>query len=158
MENETSKQVETKALSIVDVMAMLPSDGKMEELIRSRSQLYTSYSVKDKEGKYRGVVDIESVVELLREVFGNLNWKDSRNKRKDMNTTMKHTDMNKYKIIKRIVVIPFVFGMVLTAHVFYAMKKTFLFTKYGGEFIAYDKEENITIQDVYNEIKSQRKP
>ena len=71
MENETSKQVETKALSIADVMAMLPSDDKMEELIRSRSQLYTPYSVIDKEGKYRGVVDIKSVVELLREVLGN---------------------------------------------------------------------------------------
>lgn len=56
---------------LADVMAMLPSDSKMEELIRSRSQLYTSYSVKDKEGKYRGVVDIESVFELLREVLGN---------------------------------------------------------------------------------------
>lgn len=71
MENKTSKQVETKALSIADVMDMLPSDNKMEDLIRSRSQLYTSYSVKDKEGKYRGVVDIESVIELLREVLGN---------------------------------------------------------------------------------------
>lgn len=71
MENETSKHVKNKALSIADVMAMLPSDSKMEELIRSRSQLYTTYSVKDKEGKYRGVVDIESVVELLREVLGN---------------------------------------------------------------------------------------
>lgn len=58
-------------LNISDVMAMLPSDSKMEELIRSRSQLYTSYSVKDKEGKFRSVVDIESVVELLREVLGN---------------------------------------------------------------------------------------
>lgn len=71
MENETQKQVETKALSIADVMAMLPSDDKMEEMIRSRSQLYTAYSVKNKEGKYRSVVDIESVIELLRELFGN---------------------------------------------------------------------------------------
>ena len=71
MENETQKQVETKALSIADVMAMLPFDSKMEELISSRSQLYTSYSVKNKEGKFRSVVDIESVVELLREILGN---------------------------------------------------------------------------------------
>jgi hypothetical protein len=71
MENETTKQAESKAFSIADVMAMLPSDDKMEELIRSRSQLYTSYSVKDKEGKYRSVVDIDSVVELFRELLGN---------------------------------------------------------------------------------------
>jgi hypothetical protein len=71
MENETQKQVKNKALSIADVMAMLPNDEKIQELISSRSQLYTSYSVKDKEGKFRSVVDIESVVELLREVLGN---------------------------------------------------------------------------------------
>jgi hypothetical protein len=52
-------------------MAMLPSDDKMEDLIRSRSQLYTSYSVKDKEGKYRSVVDIDSVIGLMRELLGN---------------------------------------------------------------------------------------
>ena len=56
---------------LADVMAMLPSDDKMEELIRSRSQLYTSYSVKDKDGKYRSVVDIDSVVGLIRELLGN---------------------------------------------------------------------------------------
>jgi hypothetical protein len=71
MENETQKQVKNKALSVADVMAMLPNDEKIQELISSRSQLYTSYSVKDKEGKFRSVVDIESVVELLREILGN---------------------------------------------------------------------------------------
>lgn len=71
MENENLNKAEKPALNKADVMAMLPSDNKMQDLIRSRSQLYTSYSVKDKEGKYRGVVDIESVVELLREVLGN---------------------------------------------------------------------------------------
>lgn len=71
MENETPKQVGSKALSIADVMAMLPSNEQMEELIRSRSQLYTAYSVKDKDGKYRSVVDIDSMVELFRELLGN---------------------------------------------------------------------------------------
>jgi len=65
-----SDKLQRPQLNIGDVMAMLPSDSKIEELIRSRSQLYTSYSVKDKEGKFRSVVDIESVVELLREVLG----------------------------------------------------------------------------------------
>ena len=46
-------------------------DAKIEELIKSRSQLYTSYSVKDKEGKFRSVVDIESVIKLMREILGN---------------------------------------------------------------------------------------
>lgn len=70
-ENKTLDKQQNSNDFIADVMAMLPSDSKMEELIKSRSQLYTSYSVKDKEGKFRSVVDIESVVELLREVLGN---------------------------------------------------------------------------------------
>ena len=70
-ENENLNEAENSALNIADVMAMLPSDSKMEELISSRSQLYTAYSVKDKEGKFKSVVDIESVIELLRELLGN---------------------------------------------------------------------------------------
>jgi Na+-transporting NADH:ubiquinone oxidoreductase subunit NqrC len=70
-ENENLNKAENSAVNIADVMAMLPSDDKMEELIRSRSQLYTSYSVKDKEGKYRSVVDIDSVIGLMRELLGN---------------------------------------------------------------------------------------
>lgn len=67
--NLAKEQMQT--LRKADVMAMLPSNEQMEELVRSRSQLYTSYSVKDKEGKYRSVVDIDSVVELLRELLKN---------------------------------------------------------------------------------------
>ena len=70
-ENDNLNVAENSALNIADVMAMLPSNEQMEKLVRSRSQLYTSYSVKDKEGKYRSVVDIDSVVELLRELLGN---------------------------------------------------------------------------------------
>ena len=70
-EKEKLNEAENSALNIADVMAMLPSDDKMEDLIRSRSQLYTSYSVKDKEGKYRSVVDIDSVIGLMRELLGN---------------------------------------------------------------------------------------
>tara|TARA_R110000796_G_scaffold59371_1_gene136789 strand:+ start:4409 stop:4600 length:192 start_codon:yes stop_codon:yes gene_type:complete len=53
------------------VMAMLQDDEKMTELVSNRSQLYTAYGVKDKDGKFRGVIDIDSVVELLRDILGN---------------------------------------------------------------------------------------
>lgn len=61
----------TDIIDYLKLKAKLPSDDKMEDLIRSRSQLYTSYSVKDKEGKYRSVVDIDSVIGLMRELLGN---------------------------------------------------------------------------------------
>jgi hypothetical protein len=70
-ENENLNEPQNSVLNIADFMAILPSDDKMEELIRSRSQLYTSYSVKDKEGKYRSVVDIDSVIGLMRELISN---------------------------------------------------------------------------------------
>lgn len=69
--NENVNRETNPPLPIGGVMAMLPSDSEMEKFIKSRSQLYTSYAVKDREGKYREVVDIKSVVELLREVLSN---------------------------------------------------------------------------------------
>lgn len=47
---------------------ILGDDEKMMDFIRSKSKLYTAYSVKDKDGKFRSVIDIESVINLLREL------------------------------------------------------------------------------------------
>ena len=44
-------------------------DGRLTEIVRSKSQLYTGYGVRDKEGKFRDVVDIQSVVELLKDII-----------------------------------------------------------------------------------------
>lgn len=60
------------------------------------------------------------------------------------------------KYIKRIIVLPFVIGIVLMAHLIFVVKRTIDFVKYGGEFIQYDQEENKTIKDIYEEIKNQR--
>ena len=71
IEEQNLNNPQNQQLNIGAVMAMLPSDEQMKALISRRSQLYTSYSVKDKDGKYRSVVDIDSVIELLRELLGN---------------------------------------------------------------------------------------
>ena len=47
---------------------ILGDDEKMTDFIRSKSKLYTAYSVKDKDGKFRSVIDIESVIDFLREL------------------------------------------------------------------------------------------
>ena len=57
------------------------------------------------------------------------------------------------KIIKRIIVLPFVFGLLLVSALFYAFKRGFLFIKHGGEFILYEKDEQTTIDSIYNELK-----
>lgn len=60
------------------------------------------------------------------------------------------------KYIKRIIVLPFVLGIVLVAHLIFVAKKAIHFVKYGGEFIQYDQDEYKTISNIYEEIKSQR--
>jgi hypothetical protein len=58
------------------------------------------------------------------------------------------------KYIKRILAAPFVFGLVLITHVFFAFKRTIYFIKYGGEFSNYNKNEKATIQAIYEELKN----
>ena len=52
MENETQKQVETKALSIADVMAMLPSDEKLEDILMDGYEMNEKNKERMKVGKY----------------------------------------------------------------------------------------------------------
>lgn len=44
------------------------------------------------------------------------------------------------KITKRILVTPFVFGILLMTHLFFVLKRTRLFLMYGGEFKHYESE------------------
>lgn len=44
-------------------------DERLTKIVESKSQLYTGYGVRDKEGKFRDVVDVQSVVELLKDVL-----------------------------------------------------------------------------------------
>lgn len=52
--------------SIVDIIS---DDDKMKEFLQNKSLLYTSYSVKDKQGQFQSVIDMESVICLLRLLF-----------------------------------------------------------------------------------------
>ena len=49
--------------------AQVKLDERLTKIVRERSQLYTGYGVKDKEGKFRDVVDVQSVVELLKDIL-----------------------------------------------------------------------------------------
>ena len=59
--------------------------------------------------------------------------------------------------ILRIIASPFILGLILVAHIFYSIKRTLHFIKYGGEFINYDKDERATIQKIYEEMKLTKK-
>lgn len=54
------------------------------------------------------------------------------------------------KILIRILACPFLFGFVIIHHNIIAFHRIYLFLKYGGEWIQYDRNiNNKTIQDHY---------
>lgn len=59
------------------------------------------------------------------------------------------------KIIKRIIVLPFVFGILFVTHISFIFHRTYLFLRYGGEFANYHKDEVKTIQEIFHLIKQQ---
>lgn len=66
--------------------------------------------------------------------------------------------MNKpTRIILRLLISPFLLCFILIKYNYAALKHAFLTVKHGGEWITYmDKDELITIKEIYTEIKYQR--
>lgn len=63
-----------------------------------------------------------------------------------------------FKLIQRIMATPFLYGCLLISYNFSALKRMVLFVRYGGEFIIYEKQDFKAIQDIFNEIKSEKGP
>lgn len=59
------------------------------------------------------------------------------------------------KLLKRLTAAPFIFCLLILAHSFYVIRRTYFFIRYGGELILHEKDESKTIQDIYREIKQQ---
>lgn len=63
--------------------------------------------------------------------------------------------MNRKKIIPRLLVSPFVLGLIIMSYIISAIVRWFHFIRYGGEWINYDKNERKHIQDVYSIVKDE---
>jgi len=65
--------------------------------------------------------------------------------------------MKNKNILLRLLVSPFILGMMIITYFYGAIKRWLYFLKYGGEFINFDKDkdENITIQKIYELLKQQ---
>lgn len=61
--------------------------------------------------------------------------------------------MNKRKILLRLLVSPFILGLLMVTYSYGCIKQWFKFIRYGGEWINYEKDEYKTIKDVYELIK-----
>ena len=58
-----------------------------------------------------------------------------------------------YKLMLRIISLPFIFGILFVTHNLFVLKRVYMFFLYGGEFIQYSKDEAKTIKDVYDTLK-----
>lgn len=52
-----------------------------------------------------------------------------------------------------IIAYPFVLALCLITFNYYAIKRSILFLRYGGEFIPYEKDDKITIKKIYDVLK-----
>jgi hypothetical protein len=70
--------------------------------------------------------------------------------------------LNKYKTMKvsnksivlRIISSPFLLMMLLVFHIYTSFKNTYLFIRYGGEWMTYDDTDKPTIYKIYQELKA----
>jgi hypothetical protein len=63
---------------------------------------------------------------------------------------------SKFRLIKRFLSVPFVFGLLLVTHNLFVLRRTYHFILRGGEFINYDNEnDNKSIQNIFEELKKQ---
>jgi len=63
----------------------------------------------------------------------------------------------KIQFIFRVLAIPFVFSTIWLAYTFYALRNSYLFLLYGGEWITYTKDDRNTIRDIYLKLKENDK-
>lgn len=61
------------------------------------------------------------------------------------------------KYILRIIAYPFVLSTILIAYIYHAINNSMRFLRYGGEWIAYAKNDTKTIQDVYLKLVENEK-
>ena len=61
--------------------------------------------------------------------------------------------MAKRKIILRIIISPFLLGILIITYIFASFKHWILFIKYGGEWLTYKKDDPIRMEAIYEILK-----
>ncbi|HPY81282.1 MAG TPA: hypothetical protein PK548_05540 [Bacteroidales bacterium] len=65
--------------------------------------------------------------------------------------------MNTRFLLLRILVSPIIFALILVGHTYSAVKRFYLFIRYGGEFITFENNERPTIEKIYQKLKEATK-
>lgn len=63
--------------------------------------------------------------------------------------------MNKRKFIQRLIVSPFILGILICSYTFGCIKHFGMYLKYGGEWITYTKGDPKRMEDIYKQLKEQ---
>jgi len=66
--------------------------------------------------------------------------------------------MNKNLLVLRIILSLFVLVILIVPFVWKAFYMTYLFVRYGGEFISYRKDDKDTIFKIYQHLKNNQQP
>lgn len=61
--------------------------------------------------------------------------------------------MNKQYLVLRLLVSPIIFALILVGHTYLAVKRFYLFMRWGGEFITFENNERPTIEKIYKKLK-----
>ena len=59
-------------------------------------------------------------------------------------------------MILKIIASPFMFSLILISYNYAAIKKLIQFIKYGGDLSIYEKDDKVTMMDIYKELKKQK--
>ncbi|MCE5332733.1 MAG: hypothetical protein LLF95_11425 [Bacteroidales bacterium] len=69
---------------------------------------------------------------------------------------MKNTKFNKRYFIRRIISLPFVFGIILIAHNLFVLKRTYHYLMYGGEYVNFEENERDSMVGIFEMLKEIR--
>lgn len=59
-------------------------------------------------------------------------------------------------LLLRLIALPFILGLILIKYKYHAIRNAICFLFYGGEWITYAKEDKVTMQDIYMELKNKK--
>ena len=63
--------------------------------------------------------------------------------------------MNTKFLLLRLIVSPIIFALILVGHTYSAVKRFYLFMRWGGEFITFENNERPTIEKIYQKLKEE---
>lgn len=59
-------------------------------------------------------------------------------------------------LLLRLITLPFILAIILIKYNYHAIRNAICFLFYGGEWVTYAKDDKVTMQDIYMELKNNK--